>query len=126
MLVCPIALVEKKCKLFVWFRDIVYYFLQWKQISSYWEGRWWKSAFLSYCKRKCLNRQSNVGQKWRNFLEVTKILSGEIFSLTKNYVRGKMLSKIKTKQIIKQNTILFFRKMKEQAIIEVNKIIAVF
>ena len=37
-----------------------------------------------------------------------------------------MLSKIKTKQIIKQNTILFFRKMKEQAIIEVNKIIAVF
>ena len=36
------------------------------------------------------------------------------------------MSKIKTKQIIKQNTLLFLRKTKEQAITEFNKIIAVF
>ena len=59
-------------------------FWQVKHISSFlWVFKFWKSSNPIRCYEYTLLDKKNVGQKWRNFLEVTKILSGENFCPTK-------------------------------------------
>ena len=53
------------------------------------------SVFLKISETLLFNAQNNVGQKWRNFLEVTKFMSDVKFSPAKKYVLGKIMLKTK-------------------------------